>query len=243
VTGASLWPSGFRWDQAQAYLFDIDGTLLNSRDGVHYNAFHVALREVFGIGRPIDGVPLHGSTDVAILRAVLRREAIAPAEIERKIPAMLARMCQEAARNAARMRPELCPSVRELLRWLHAAGRLLGVVSGNLEAIAWMKLEAGGIRRYFSFGCFSDRHETRTEIFRQGVKEARRRLSSPVAGNPGPAPPAAVCVVGDTPSDIAAARQAGVPVIAVATGIFGLRELLACRPDACVRCCTDLLRE
>jgi phosphoglycolate phosphatase len=223
--------AGFRWDAADAYLFDIDGTLLNSRDGVHYNAFHSAVREFFGVSSKIEGVPVHGNTDLGIIRAVLRREGISDAEIDAKLPLMTASMCDEVEVNAIGMRPELCPAVEQLVKRLHAAGKLLAVASGNLEKIAWKKLEVAGLRRFFTFGSFSDQREVRADIIRWGVEEARRRLSSA----------ATVYVVGDTPSDIQAARTTGVPVIAVATGIFGLEELRSQQPDLCVGCCTDLL--
>ena len=224
-------PTAFRWDAADAYLFDIDGTLLNSRDGVHYNAFHNAVRRFFGVPSKIDRVPLHGNTDLGIIRAVLRQEGISDAEIDAKLPLMTAAMCEEVERNAIGMQPELCPSVEELVRRLDAAGKLLAVATGNLETVAWKKLEASGLRRYFAFGSFSDRREQRADIVRWGVAEAHRRLSAA----------AVVYVVGDTPSDIQAAHAAGVPVIAVATGIFSLEELKSHGPDLCVGCCTELL--
>ncbi len=220
-----------RWAKADAYLFDIDGTLLNTRDGVHYHAFHHAVQKVFGVNSHIDGVPVHGNTDIGILRAVLRREGLPDAEFEARLPEAIRQMCAEVRENAAGIRIELCPSIRELLDSLRAVGKLLGVVSGNLEPIGWAKLEAAGLRPYFSFGCFSDRHELRADIFRHGIAEARARLG----------PAAEVCVVGDTPSDITAAREAGIPVIAVATGIFAPDKLTACEPDACFACCTELL--
>ena len=221
----------FRWDAADAYLFDIDGTLLNSRDGVHYNAFHNVVRQFFGVSSKIDRVPVHGNTDLGVIRAVLRREGISDAEIDAKLPLMSAQMCAEVGRNASDMKPELCPSVQELVLRLHAQGKLLGVASGNLEEIAWMKLEASGLRPFFSFGSFSDRRELRADIIRWGVEEARRRLADT----------AAVYVVGDTPADIRAARDVGVPIIAVATGIFSLEQLKSHAPDLCIGCCTELL--
>src|SRR5690349_15360578 len=60
---------GFDWTAFDCYLFDIDGTLLNSRDAVHYHAFHRAVQTVFGLDFRLDGVPVHGNTDVGILRA------------------------------------------------------------------------------------------------------------------------------------------------------------------------------
>ena len=222
---------GFRWDGADAYLFDIDGTLLNSRDGIHYKAFHNAVQQFFAVPSKIDRVPLHGNTDLGIIRAVLRGQGVSDAEIDAKLPQMIAAMCAEVERNAAAMHPELCPSVLELLQRLTVAGKLLAVASGNLERIAWKKLETSGLRPFFAFGSFSDQRELRADIIRWGVEEARRRLESA----------ATVYVVGDTPSDIQAARAAGVPVIAVATGIFSLQELRSHQPDLCVSCCTELL--
>ena len=219
------------WATADAYLFDIDGTLLNTRDAVHYFAFRNALHEFYGIDGTIDGVPVHGNTDLGILRAVLRRAGLADADFERDVPRLIRHMCDEVERNAAGIRVEVCPSIPELLARLHGAGKLLGIVSGNLETIGWAKLEAAKLRKYFSFGSFSDRHELRDAIFQQGIEEARRRLG----------PEASVTVIGDTPSDVSSARRNGIPIVSVATGIFPREELHALGPDWCVSCCTELL--
>jgi phosphoglycolate phosphatase-like HAD superfamily hydrolase len=224
--------AAFRWDAADAYLFDIDGTLLNSRDGVHYYAFKNAVRHFFGVPPDFDRVPLHGNTDPGIIRAVLRQSVIDEAAINARLAPMMAAMCAEVEQNAAGMRPEVCPSIEDLIQRLHSGGKLLAVASGNLESIAWKKLEASGLRQFFAFGSFSDHRELRADIIRWGVEEARRRL----AHN------ATVYVVGDTPADIEAARAVGVPVIAVATGIFSLEQLKSHEPDLCISCCTGLLQ-
>jgi phosphoglycolate phosphatase-like HAD superfamily hydrolase len=221
----------FVWSQADAYLFDIDGTLLNTRDGVHYYAFRNALRALFGIEGTIDGVPVHGNTDLGILRAVLARAGVPGEEFERRLPELMRHMCDEVLRNAAGIRVELCPSIRELLEWLQQRGKLMGIVSGNLAPIGWTKLEAAGLRHYFAFGSFSDQREQREAIFGHGIAEARRRLGDQ----------ATVCIFGDTPSDIAAARAVGAPIVAVATGIFARDQLSLLGPALCVGCCTELL--
>lgn len=226
----SLPQGAHRLPAAEAYLFDIDGTLLNSRDGVHYNAFHAAVREVYGIDSRIDGVPVHGNTDLGILRAVAHRAGLSDAEFEQKLPTAIACMCAAASRDAGSMSPQLCPAVAELLGALRRAGKLLGVVSGNLESIGWLKLEAAGIRQFFAFGSFSNQRELRADIFRHGREQVQALL-----GNG-----ARTCFVGDTPSDIQAARQLGSPILAVATGIFTRADLLALGPDACVGCCSEL---
>ena len=222
----------FRWDHSDAYLFDIDGTLLNTRDGVHYNAFRNAVTNIYGVDASIDGVPVHGNTDIGILRAVTRHRGVSDEVFSMKLPGALQSMREEVASRAHLIEAELCPSIAALLNQLHAAGKLLGVASGNLESIGWAKLEKAGVRQYFGFGAFSDQRELREDVVRYGVAQARQRLGAQ----------ATVCVVGDTPADIRAARAAGVAVIAVATGIFPKTELEALSPELCVGCCTELFQ-
>jgi phosphoglycolate phosphatase-like HAD superfamily hydrolase len=221
----------FDFFSADAYLFDIDGTLLNTRDAVHYYAFRNALKEIFGFDATIDGVPVHGNTDIGILRAVCRNRGITDSEFDRHLPRIQRMMGDEVSRRQAEIRADLCPAIESLLVRLQGSGKLIGVVTGNFEAIGWAKLSASGLRKFFDFGSFSDQTERRADIFRNALAEVRRRRG----------PEAVSHVIGDTPSDIAAAQEVGVPVVAVATGIFPFEELQALRPDACLTCCMELL--
>jgi phosphoglycolate phosphatase len=223
--------NNFDWRAGDAYLFDIDGTLLNTRDGVHYYSFRNALKNIFGIDASLEGVPVHGNTDVGILRAVIRRAGISDASFDEKLPLIVQQMSDEVESRSDEIRADICPSIPELLETLRAEGKLLGIVTGNFERIGWAKLAATGLKQYFSFGSFSNHNELRTNIFLEAQKAAQRRLG----------PKAITHVLGDTPSDISAARQAGLPIISVATGIYSFHDLSALQPDLCVRCCTDLL--
>ena len=229
---------------ADAYLFDIDGTLLNVRDATHYFAFLNAMREVFNLDCNLDGVPIHGNSDVGILRAALRLRGVSDELFDSHIQRVIDQMCAEVLRSAADIRAEICPGVAELLRQFQSAGKLLGVATGNMDAIGWAKLQAADVRHYFSFGAFSAwtsqshngsgpplRFEKRVDIFRFAIEEARRRLGGK----------ASVCAIGDTPSDVEAARELGIPVIAVASGTYTREQLQAAGPDMCVSCCGDLL--
>jgi phosphoglycolate phosphatase len=221
----------FNWRQFDAYLFDIDGTIANTRGGVHYNSFHTALREVYGCDGKIDPVPVHGNTDVGILRAALEHYGKLHADFEELLPRAQQLMCAEVTRKAEGLEVELCPGVIELLTLLRRDGRLLGVVTGNFEQIGWRKLERGGVRHFFDFGSFSDRREKREDIFRHGI-EVARQLRGPAT---------TVCFVGDTPSDIRAAAVVGMPVIAVATGIYSAEELAKEAPSLCAATCAELV--
>ena len=222
---------GFRWDAADAYLFDIDGTLLNSRDAVHYFACRNAVRAIFGVETNIEGIHVHGNTDPGILRAVLRRAGVNDTAIDGGMAEMVEHICAEVQRSREDLCPELCPSIPELMAYLNGRGKLLAAASGNLETVGWLKLEKAGLRPMFAFGSFSFPRESRADILRHGIELARARLAQQ----------ATVAVVGDTPSDIQAAQAVGAPVIALATGIFSFPDLMACSPDACFACATDLL--
>ena len=69
---------GFAWDAQDAYLFDIDGTLLRSRDRVHVDSFASSVQRVTGFEITLAGILLHGSTDTAILREACHRPAFRP---------------------------------------------------------------------------------------------------------------------------------------------------------------------
>ncbi len=248
----------FQWREFDAYLFDIDGTLLNSRDAVHYDAFLSALRHLSGRALNLQGVTVQGSTDPIILLDALLLAGLAEAEVRAALPSALARMAAEVEARTAELRPELCPAVPQLLAELQAAGKVLGVSSGNLESIGWAKLRAAGIAEYFSFGSFSDRNDRREAIFRWGAEQAQRLCtgapSAPAVGVMGqtgaPSAPAVsvmgqsgarVCFVGDTPADIAAAKACSFPIVAVATGIYSVVELACGSPELCIPACEILL--
>ena len=222
--------NGFHWMHADAYFFDIDGTLLSSRDRVHYNALNRAMLEAYGVDTTIAGVAYHGKTDLGILRAALERVGVSAADFNANLASALAVVCREVSKNAAVIAPHVFEGIPELLAKLKAAGKLLGLASGNLEEVGWHKVKAAGLADYFSFGCFSDRQEHRADIFRSAVSQARSRLGAS----------ANVWFIGDTPEDIKAARLANAHVIAVCTGIFKAEELRPLQPDLCVACCSEL---
>src|ERR1700730_3312725 len=150
-------PNKIAIPEADAYIFDIDGTLLVTKDLVHWNALHQAMIETYGVDTSIEGIPYHGKTDLSILRAALAREGISNSGFEAKLPAALTVVCREVEANHAKLAPKICPGIVQLLESLKAGGKLLGVASGNLETVGWHKIDAAGLRPFFTFWCFHDR--------------------------------------------------------------------------------------
>jgi phosphoglycolate phosphatase-like HAD superfamily hydrolase len=224
---------GFAWDEQEAYLFDIDGTLLRDPDRIHMDAFASSIRQVTGIEVSMEGVPVHGSTDTAILRTACSQAGISAVVLEPRIADILEAMRQKVAARRGEMKLRLMPGVEDALGHLARKGALLGLATGNLESIGWIKIEEAGLREWFRFGGFSDHFSIRAELVADAARQARE-----MAG-----PDARVCVVGDTPNDILAAHACALPVIAVATGNFSFETLAEHRPEVCASSLADLLAQ
>jgi phosphoglycolate phosphatase len=219
------------WNAYDAYLFDIDGTLLTCTDAVHYYAFCAVLEQIAGRHLGLDGVVAHGNTDIGILRDALERAQVPDAAWRPRLPWIRTFMGDYVGQRRAEICARTLPGVVQVLEHLRSRGALLAVATGNLERIGRLKLEACGLLDYFQFGGYSDGFENRADV----VGAALERIHS-IAGAA-----AAVCLVGDTPADVLAANHHGLDVIAVATGIYTADQLLAAAPGACVSSLEDLL--
>jgi phosphoglycolate phosphatase len=219
-----------RWDAYDAYLFDIDGTLLTCHDAVHYEGFCNALTWLNEALLTLDGVTVHGNTDRGILRDAMLQTGRDAQQWREALPEAARRMEDFVAQQQERMCARPIAGVAETLTHLESRGAVLGIVTGNLRSIGSIKLKRSGLYPHFSFFGFSDLFEDRVET----VRDAARRLRQELARN------ASLCLVGDTPLDVRAAHQNHLPAIAVASGIFSLEELAAESPGYCVRSLLDL---
>jgi phosphoglycolate phosphatase len=203
-------------------LFDIDGTLLLRAHVEHRLALAEAVREVWSAVDPgNEAVPAAGRTDVAIARDICLLGGVAAADLDAGLDTFFAACARAYDRLApADLRDRHAPHVETVLADLAARpGVRLSLVSGNLEAVARMKLDRAGLGALFPAGqgAFGSDSEDRTDL----PPLARRR-----AGDDGvPYPRAHAVVVGDTPNDIAAAHADGLRCVAVTTGPFSRAEL------------------
>lgn len=220
------------WDEYDAYLFDIDGTLLHCTDAVHYFAFCDTLTHLAGRPLNLDGVVAHGNTDIGILRDALQLAGVPDGQWRPRVAEARDRMGSFVEREKTGLCANVLPAVTAVLEHLRARGAHLGVATGNLLAIGTLKLRHCGLLGYFDFGGFSDDHEYRSDVFSSALLKAKEHAG---AG-------ASVCVLGDTPSDIQAARANKLDVIAVATGIYSAEQLLAERPNLCISSLEELLQ-
>jgi phosphoglycolate phosphatase-like HAD superfamily hydrolase len=198
-------------------LFDIDGTLLVT-GGAGAVAWQRAFRELYGIDADIDEHTHAGMTDPEIA-AIVFREVIgrdgSDAERATAISAYLGHL-PDAVGDSSGYR--VMPGIDELLRRLAEGGIMLGIVTGNIEAAAHIKLARGDLNRYFAFGGYGSDSGDRIELTRRVIVRGGE-----VAGHS--LDLATTIAVGDTPRDVTAGHGAGIGVVGVATGSYSVAEL------------------
>lgn len=201
----------------RAVLFDIDGTLLVT-GGAGAVAWQRAFEELHGVEADIDEHTDAGMTDpeiaAIVFREVLGREG-EPRERAQAIGCYLKHLPDTVAESEGY---RLMPGVEELLDRLIDSGHLLGLVTGNVEAAAHIKLARGHLNRFFSFGGYGSDLSDRVEVTRAALRRAEL-----VSG--GTLRDGACVSVGDTPRDVAGGHGAGIRVVGVATGSYTVEEL------------------
>jgi phosphoglycolate phosphatase-like HAD superfamily hydrolase len=201
-------------------LFDIDGTMLSCR-GRGLRAMHRAVQVVFGVAPREADIRAFGKTDPMLFEEV---GAVYGLDAVRVAARRSARESAYVERLAADLEgPSACEpkaGIEPLLASLALRDDVvLGLVTGNLEAAAWLKLRSAGLERFFAGGAFGSDGRARADL----VALAMKRLA--VAAEPFPA--GSVWVVGDTPADVEGGRAHGTRTLAVATGGFARAELVA----------------
>ncbi len=201
-------------------LFDIDGTILRD-DGVAREAYGIALRETYGHERSLRPYDFSGLTDPQITHIVLG-DAGYPADlVEAKLPALWEVYLREMRARVSSARLRLMPGVVALLELLAREERVvLGLLTGNIEPGARIKLGAHALNGYFPFGAFGSDSPVRAELPPVATRRAVERIGASIA-------PADVVIIGDSIYDVRCAVPHGATSIAVPTGPTSADALIA----------------
>jgi phosphoglycolate phosphatase len=204
-------------------LWDIDGTLIVSgRAGIF--ALAKAFRKIYGHEPDFSKLDVSGRTDKWIARKVLEQQAIEPTaeNIHVYLEAYLECLLEELQSRPGRV----LPGIVELLEKFRADPLVVqGLLTGNLERGARIKLEHFKVWHYFEFGAFGDDSPVRNELGPHAVRRAAEKHSTEFS-------PDHIFVIGDTPHDIECGKAIGAKTIGVATGTFSLATLQEHQPTA-----------
>jgi phosphoglycolate phosphatase-like HAD superfamily hydrolase len=219
-------------------LWDIDGTLIRSvRTGGYKDYTIPVLEEIFGTSGQLSTMRVSGMTDLQIIAEALRDEGYTHDDIRERIHDISKRITEEARRVTGNGTPffQVIPGVREMLDVLDQHPRYRsGLLTGNIEAMAYLKMELVGLEKYFRLpGAFGDESHERKDLPERAAERIQEQLQMNLA-------PEQFIVLGDTPNDIGCAQHFGARAVALGTGRFySKEELLACQPDAFLPDLTD----
>jgi|ERR1044072_672855 phosphoglycolate phosphatase-like HAD superfamily hydrolase len=212
-------------------LWDLDGTLVRGKRFGTFKDYTIPMLEtVFGTAGSLRGLVVSGMTDLQIVEEALRCEGITREHISARKDQLRTCYIEEMKRavsNGAHV-IEAIPGAMEALQALDAHPRYRsGLLTGNIEPAAHLKVEATGLDKFFTLpGAFGDESFDRRDLPALAVARINQHLGVELS-------PEHFIVIGDTPNDIACARHFGARVVAVATGRVHSREdLLEHKPDA-----------
>lgn len=195
-------------------LWDIDFTLVVG-SGVGMRLYEQVFRNMFGHDLT-EVPPMGGRTDRAIITHTLSLAGVAdPGSHVDTFIAQMAAGAPAYARQAVQQVQAL-PGASEALAALAQTGSprcVQSVLTGNIRAMAEIKLGAVGLTKYLDLdiGAYGDHHEVRAELVHRARDNAASRYGESFAGE-------ATVLVGDTPLDVAAALSTGARAVGVATG-------------------------
>jgi phosphoglycolate phosphatase len=209
----------------RVFLFDVDGTLVTAH-GAGRRALGVALEKTFGATGPLETYDFRGKTDPRIVGDLMLAAGVPEAEVRARLSACLAayvEALEEAVGDGRRV--EVMPGVADLVRALgERAEAVVGLLTGNIEAGARVKLATTGLLPYFRVGAYGSDDPDRTRLPAIAAARVERLTGRPVGFEQ-------MVIIGDTPLDVDCARACGATAVAVATGQHPLAELRACAPD------------
>jgi len=213
-------------------LFDIDGTLILTH-GAGSRSMTRAFQQLFAVADAFHGVKMAGKTDPLIFREAARNHGIhLTPEKEAQFREHYFGLLEKEIRVPDPEKRTM-PGIKPLLSSLLDEKELfIGLLTGNWKQGAYLKLDHFGLWSFFSLGAFSDDHAIRKEL----VPIARSRYEQLTQTSLSMED---IVVIGDTPLDIACAKDNGAKAIAVATGPYSAEQLCSCQPDYCFQDFSD----
>lgn len=203
-------------------LFDIDGTLIDPY-GAGSRSAGKAFEDLFYIKDAFSEVRMAGKTDIQIMKEGLATHGLKDGNetLSSIFEVYLGHLKREVRINRGEIKPGVVALLDELKGNDDCA---LGLLTGNIQEGARIKLEAFGLNRYFPAGAFGDDNEDRNKLMPFAVRRFEK-----IAGT---AIPYSDCIViGDTPMDVMCARPFGAKAVAVSTGPYSYESLVEAGAD------------
>jgi phosphoglycolate phosphatase len=202
-------------------LFDIDGTLIDSGEA-GTRSLNLAFEELFSVWNAFHGISMAGKTDTQIIKEGLIKHGIS---VNNNLDAVINTYLMYLQKEINNNRRHIKPGIYELLERLSLIRDVkLGLLTGNLEPGARIKLQPFKLNRYFQAGAFGSDDEDRERLLPIAIKRFEEILWRKIDITE-------CIVIGDTPRDVNCAKTNGAMCIGVATGPYSINELVIAGAD------------
>ena len=203
-------------------LFDIDGTLIDP-GGAGKRSVSKAFYQMFSIGDAFAGITMAGKTDIQIIKEGLSIHGLPSGD--GVLASILSQYLKNLKIEINNKRRHIKPGAVELLDALKAMdGYWLGLLTGNIEQGARIKLGAFDLNGYFPIGAFGDDNEDRNRLLPIAVEKFRKTKNIDIHYRD-------CIVIGDTPKDVQCSKPFGATSIVVSTGPYSYDSLLETGAD------------
>ncbi len=197
-------------------LFDIDGTLIDS-GGAGVRALNLAFDQMFSVSDAFNTISMAGKTDLQILTEGLQLHNITSSN--GIVPAFFGSYTMHLRSTINATEGRVMAGIREALVEIGKRENLiLGLLTGNIEQGAMIKLGAFDLDSHFEVGAFGSDDADRNRLLPIAVENLRGKRSIDIDYSD-------CIVIGDTPRDIACAKPYGAYSVAVATGPYSCDAL------------------
>src|SRR5438093_5251100 len=216
----AAWPHS----RVRLSLFDIAGTVVSVR-GAGHTVFARALEYVYGTAGTNVRYDFRGRADVRIVHELMAGAGLDIDQIRARVEACFQAYTRELTRAIGDgSRVQVLPGVAEVVRRLGARpDAIVGLLTGNIEAGARIKLEPTGLWPLFRVAAYGGDDADRRRL-PAIARERARALGHDVTFD-------RMTIIGDTPHDVECARGCGAVAVAVATGQHPVDELATRQPD------------
>ncbi|MBN8574501.1 MAG: HAD hydrolase-like protein [Candidatus Kapabacteria bacterium] len=205
-------------------LFDIDSTLISVKAGIPQDLVAESFETIFGL-RPTAELKggFAGKTDLQILIELGETIGLNREDVMHQQQSIIRELSRRSAMTFSKETIEILPGVMELLKSIALNPQcVLGLVTGNNESCAYLKLKPYGLDTFFRVGAFGCEHEQRNRLPVMAIDRAKDMYPHYLFE------PESAWIIGDSPADVRCAIANTMQCLGVATGNYTAEELKAC---------------
>lgn len=221
-------------DDLKVLLFDIDGTILRT-GGAGRRTMDRIFLELWGVPDAFEGTRADGKTDPMIFREMLERHRVSVDDLDAAVAEVQRRYAAGFGDEMRDSPAALMPGIEAVLDAVSSRDDVaVGLLTGNLEATARIKVEHFGLGHHFAFGAYSSDSPVRRDLPRVAVARAEALRGRPIGLG------RHVVVIGDTPHDVDCAIHNGCTSVGVGAAGWSAAQLAAAGAHAVLENLADL---